>query len=552
MSSDVTPAPVPGSQHGLPLGTVPGFRRLAVDYGTSFERLAPFFAGDPAAPETWTRAIEGVRGQTRDRGGIRRVLEAQLRRREAPPEALAAAARLDEADTVAVVTGQQAGLFGGPLFSLLKAITALKLAHEVTRQHGAPCVAVFWIDAEDHDWDEIRSCTVLGDGLDARTISLPATAATDHTPAGARRLDASVEVALSELETALSHTEFTGPLLDSLRQAYRSGVTMAEAFGRWMDAQLGSHGLIVFDASDPDAKPLVAELFGRELESPGQTAQLAADAGAGLERAGYEAQVTPQPNSVALFRLDGGRHAIKVQDDGRLTWDESTDTSAALAADARARPTAYSPNVLLRPVVQDTLFPTVAYVAGPSELAYLGQLGRVYERFGVARPIMYPRATASLLDAGVARFLRRYTVSFESLQPQDEQALNSLLESQLPARVETSFADATTAVRERLAAVIDAVAAVDPTLQGAGRSTLGRMEKDLGTLHGKVIQAAKRRDDTIRRQFGRAQALSFPRGVLQERGVGFVHFLNLYGPALIDRLVADLPLEPGRHWLLTI
>ncbi len=551
MSSDVTPAVISGSPHGLPLGNVPGFRRLAVDYASSFDRVAPFFAGDPADPAAWTNAIQRVRAHPRDRAGIQHVLETQLRRREAPQEALAAVGRLGSADTVAVVTGQQAGLFGGPLFTLLKAISALKLAAQVTERHETPCVALFWIDSEDHDWDEIRRSTILDGDLGTHTASLPTTAPSDHTPAGMRRLEAPIEGALSDLEAALGATEFTAPLLESLRRAYQPGVTMAEAFGRWLDALLGSHGLIVFDASDPDAKPFVAELFARELEAPGRTSELAADAGDAMKQLGYAAQVTPQPDSVALFRLDTGRQAIKIVDGG-LAWGESTGSSRALADDARAHPARYSPNVLLRPVVQDTLFPTIAYVAGPSELAYLGQLGRVYGHFGVPMPLMCQRATATLLDSGAERFLRRYRLPFESLHAQDEHTLNGLLESQLPASVERSFSDATAAIRERLASVTEAVGAVDPTLQGAAKSTLGRMEKDLGTLHGKVIQAAKRRDETIRRQFARTQALTFPDGLLQERGVGFVYFLNRYGPALIDRLMADLPVAPAQHWLLTI
>jgi uncharacterized protein YllA (UPF0747 family) len=208
--------------------------------------------------------------------------------------------------------------------------------------------------------------------------------------------------------------------------------------------------------------------------------------------------------------------------------------------------------VLLRPIVQDTLFPTVAYVAGPNELAYLGQLRPVYRHFGVPMPMMYPRGSATLLDSAGARFLDRYSVPIASLQAQDESTLNHLLETLLPPEVEQALADAATVIEERLGRVIASVPTIDPTLEGAARSVQGKVAHELQGLHNKVIHAAKRRDETLRRQFTRTRALAFPGGHAQERTIGFVYFLNRYGPGLVDRLIADLPLELGSHWLLTV
>jgi uncharacterized protein YllA (UPF0747 family) len=202
--------------------------------------------------------------------------------------------------------------------------------------------------------------------------------------------------------------------------------------------------------------------------------------------------------------------------------------------------------------VQDVLFPTVAYVAGPNELAYLAQLKGIYEHFAVPMPLLYPRASATLLDSATTRFLTRYQLPLEVLQAQDDSALNKLLESQLPPAVETALREASRAVEEAMGALIQAVPAIDPTLEGAARNTQGRLAHELQNLHNKVIQATKRRDDTLRRQFTRARSLVFPGGQLQERAIGFVTFLNRYGPALVDRLLVDLPLEPGHHWGLVV
>jgi len=162
------------------------------------------------------------------------------------------------------------------------------------------------------------------------------------------------------------------------------------------------------------------------------------------------------------------------------------------------------------------------------------------------------RGTATLADSATLRFLTKYDLPITALRAQDESALNQLLESQLPPTVEQSLTSLSSLVEEQMAAVAAAVPQIDPTLEGAVKSTLGKMQHEVHALHSKVIQAAKRRDDTLRRQFQRAQALTFPQGHPQEREVGFVWFLNRYGPALVDRLMDELPLAMGHHWVLVI
>ena len=392
---------------------------------------------------------------------------------------------------------------------------------------------------------------MLDPSFQPRTITLPKPEGAGERSVATVLLDARVEHSLDELANALGETEFSESLMSSLRAAYRPGIGMADAFARWLETLLGPYGLVIFDSSDPAAKPLVAELFARELAAAGRTATLAKAAGDALAARGHQPQVIPQPDSIALFHLDGARRPIRRQGD-HFVAGESTFTVDALTEQARTSPTLFSPNVLLRPLVQDTLFPTICYVAGPSELAYLGQLRDVYASFGIPMPLIYPRATATLVDSATARFLARYNVPLEQFQPQDESALNRLLESQLPQSVEQAIKDAEDALRRTMERVIEAMPAVDPTLAGAAKTTLAKMEQDLRGLQSKMIQAAKRRDETLRRQFMRAQAQVFPLGHAQERTLGVVYFLNRYGPAVIDRLLTELPLELGQHWIITI
>jgi bacillithiol biosynthesis cysteine-adding enzyme BshC len=529
----------------------PWINRLAADYAFDFSRLADFYAGNPADPAAWRDAISRTQQFDRQRDAVADLLAAQQARRGAPAESVAAAATLRDPRAVAIVTGQQAGLFGGPMFTLLKAISAIRLAERVREQHRVPAVPIFWIDAEDHDWDEVKGCGLLDADLKLVMVAAGDPEGANERSVARIRLDDSVRQVAADLEATLPRTEFTPGLVEQVRRAYQAGTGMADAFGIWLESILGPKGLVVFDSSDVKAKPIVARVFEQEVTHAGRTSSIASEAGAALAARGYHAQVAPHERQPALFHLDGGREPIRARGDEFLIGDTPYSRDALLQC-VRKAPHEFSPNVLLRPLVQDTLFPTICYIAGPSELAYLGQLRGVYAAFGIPMPLMQQRATATLVDSNTMRFLTRHDFPVEALRAQDEGALNQLLESQLPASVEASLEDAARVVAERMEALAEAVPQIDPTLEGATRSTLGRMQDDLKRLHAKIIQAAKRKDETLRRQFKHAQAQAFPDGHPQERTVGFVYFLNKYGSTLVDRLGDELSLDMGTHWVINI
>lgn len=525
--------------------------RLSLDYTFQHDRLARHYAGNPAQPEAWRETIARVQAQPRERERMVAILQAQLTAREAPEQARAAAAKLADPRTVAIVTGQQAGLFGGPLYTLMKALTAARLAADIEAQFGVPCITVFWNHAEDHDWEEVASAWVLDEDLDAHRLTVAGIEGDGHTPVGKVKLTDDITRVLGELESLLPRTEFTEETIAQLRRCYQPGTGMADAFGRLLDQLLGPLGVVVFDGSDPAAKPLASAIFQRELELPTHTRQLATEAGEALMADGYHAQVLAQPDSTALFSMTDGRVPIKFRDGQFFIGDTAVD-GAALQADAAAHPERFSPNVLLRAVVQDTLLPTIAYVAGPSEIAYLGQLKAVYAFHETAMPLIVQRATGTILDSASLRFLARTSLELRTLQAQDEHVLNQWLESQLPPTIEQALHDLEQAIEERIGALLAAVPALDPTLDGAVKSSQGRMAHEVRSLHGKVISAAKRRHETLRRQFAHAQRLAFPGGHPQERTVCLAWYMNRFGPALVPRLYECLPVEGGKHWLLQI
>ncbi|NQW05663.1 MAG: bacillithiol biosynthesis cysteine-adding enzyme BshC [Acidobacteria bacterium] len=534
----------------IDLKRFPWIRPLIAAYSSNFQSVSSLFAGNPAEADAWTSTIARVQQSPRDRAGLHKVLTAQLERRNAHKHARATAARLTDPTTVAIVTGQQAGMFGGPLYTLLKAVTAIRLARKVSATYGISAIPIFWVEAEDHDWDEVKTARVLDAEMALREITLDDLEGAGTHPVSSLMLDDGIGDALAALESSLAQTEFTDDLMARLRTHYRPGQLMGTAFASWIDDLLGRYGLVVFEASDPAAKPLVASLFARELEAPCRTAHHATETGVAMRALGHDPQVEPADDSVALFYLgDTGRQSIKRREEGFATGD-AVRPQADVQQEASEHPERFSPNVLLRPVVQDKLFPTICYVAGPSELAYQAQLGAIYQDFGVEVPLLYPRANATLIDSAAARFLQKYDLPFESLQPHDESALNRLLESQLPPGVEEALHAASDEIRARIEVLKAAMPGIDPTLVGAADTTLEHMQKTLKALHAKIIHASKRKHETLRRQFTRTQSLAFPDGHPQERIVDLAFFLNRYGQALCDRLIEGLPLDMGKHYVV--
>ena len=534
----------------IPFSRLPWIRPLVHAYATDFPSVAPLFPGNPDDAATWRTAVERVGHHPHDRQAIVPILLDQLAARQAPPAAVDAATRLGVPGTVAVVTGQQAGLFGGPLYTLLKALGTIQVARHVRETCGVDAVPVFWVDAEDHDWNEVRTAHLLDRDFAVADVSLDDVPGAGTHPVGRLVLPAEIDAAISQLASHLAPTEYSDALGDMLRRHYRPGVRLTTAFAGLMDELAGVHGLVVFEADDPRAKPLVSHLFTQELARPCGTARDARAGGDAMQRLGHAPQIVPADDVVSLFYLDeSGRRSIRYRDGAFYIGDDRREATA-LVAEAGAHPERFSPNVLLRPLVQDCLFPTVCYVGGPSELAYQVQLHDVSLAFQLQAPILVSRTSATILDSAAVKFLDKQGLPLEALQPQDESALNCLLETLLPPALEATFADLDGAVSARAGQLKTIASSIDPTLSGAVDTTIDRIRETVKSLQGKIVQASKKKDETLRRQFMRTRALAFPAGQPQERLIGIPFFLNRYGSDLPARLLEATPAIPTAHVVL--
>lgn len=453
-----------------------------------------------------------------------------------------------------VITGQQLGLFGGPLYTIYKAATAIRLAREAARKSGRPVVPMFWLADEDHDWDEVRVATILRDG-GHRRIELPAEGT--RQPVGRRTVDEHVGKALDHLEDVLPGTVHTEAVLAALRRCYAPGSTHRDAFARWLATLFHGTGLVLISADEPRLKRLTTPVLRREIEDPQGTFATLLDAGRALDQAGFHQQVTIAPGNLFLLS-DEGRLSLDPLEGGtfRLRGTNRDFTAEDLLDLLESEPELFSPNVVLRPVMEDALLPVIAYVGGPGEIAYYAQLRGVYAAFGVPMPVVYPRAGLTIIEPRVRRALDALGLAIEDIGNGSEEVIEALHRQQAMALDGTGLVEAFAAARQRIeevaSSVRDPVEALDPTLARSAETTRVRLQQDLDSLERKVVRAQKRQHAEIRARLDRIAAHLMPDGRPQERVLSPVHFANRLGLDFAQRLTEVLSLDTSEHQVIEV
>ena len=576
-------------------------------YLSADPRLAPFAAHGGLPTDAAIRAAAAARppddatgasGVFARRADIADALRAQQPRwHDGPvgPSVAAALDRLARPDSLAVVTGQQVSLLGGPLYTPLKALSAVLLARRAEALTGRPTVPVFWMATEDHDADEVDHARIGTTDLRHR-LPVPR-GMRNHGAAGRLVLGGDIAPVVEAAVAALPETPHAAAVAALLRRAYTPGTTLADAFGRLVAGLFDGHGLVILDADDPALKRLAAPMLERAIRSGPALAASVRDAGQRLVSMGFHAQL-PDPTAPGLFHLDDrGRLALDIDAGGETEAisDRSvsaatsarapqTDPSAAtgftirgtvdrftldaLADVARTAPERLSPAAWLRPAMQDALLPTVAYVGGPGEIAYWLQLRGVYDGLGVPMPLVAPRISATLVDDRTRRALVRTGAAggpdaVEDV-PSDADALFARLADHAP-----EIARAFDAADAAIAAAFDALAAPlaslgDSGRAGGGTDALARSRDAARTralaasarLRATARRAERRRQSDLRRDTARVVAMLRPNGALQERAVSALPFAAIYGPRFVADLAAALddalPGVANQHAVVTL
>jgi len=504
------------------------YKPLFLDYLHRYDALSEFFPGDPFENESWAKVARELDAATHPRAAVSRALLDLNRDLGADEAALSSVGALEQG-ALAIVTGQQVGILGGPLYTLYKALSAVRVARSASALLGRPVVPLFWMDADDHDFDEVRHAHLLGPSGELVSVHYEAEGGESRIPVGGRRLGPAIEKVLEDASQTLPASEFKAELLQAL-EAYAPDRSFAEAFGSFLLRLTRGSGLAVVDPSLPALKRLAVDLFRRELTEGEESRERVREATRKLVAAGYHAQASLVDSQLNLSYARPERHPISVEGEGlRLAPDRDLLPPEEIERLLTEEPESFSPNVLLRPVYQDTLLPTLAYIAGPSELAYFAELRGLYSHFGVTMPLVAPRASFTIVERPQARFLKRYEVDLTRFNSDDESLLNEILRRHSPPRLEEDLARANTCIQEITAALERDLAEVDPTLVPTVASTRGKLFFHLKELESKALRAVKRKNETVRTQFLATRTALFPGFVMQERKLSPLVFVNKYG-----------------------
>lgn len=443
-----------------------------------------------------------------------------------------------EGRALAVTTGQQAGLFTGPLYTVHKALTAAALAEALTKAREQRVVPVFWVAGDDHDFAEINHCEVLGvDGRVARIVLRERAPDALMLPAYRESVGREGADALAQLESLLPPSEFRADTLAWLARAYTPERSLAEAYALALAELLGPYGVVVCRGWHPALKTAARPAFLTALRDASRLDQELGSEAAGLLASGREAPVAVG-EGLSLVLLEGrlGRDRLRLDGENRFVTRRGAETITLAEVERllATEPERVSANVLLRPAVEAYVLPTVAYVGGPAEVAYLAQARPVFELIGAPRPARVPRVSGFLVEAKVDKVLERHHLTPEGLGRPEGELSAALARDALPPAAADALASLRASVGERYAALLSEAVAIDRTLEKPVESARNQALAGTQDIEKKLLAHLKRNNQTALQQLARAGEQIFPGGKPQERALTAASFLSRHGRAVLD------------------
>jgi bacillithiol biosynthesis cysteine-adding enzyme BshC len=544
--------------HCLPFSQIPHTTRLFTDFLTYSPKVKPFYPRPPYLSEVlkndWLKEEAASRGyDSSRRQSVATILERQNKSWEASPKTLGNIERLRKG-AAAVVTGQQVGLFGGPMFAIYKAITAVKLAEDATAA-GVDAVPVFWLATYDHDLAEVNHVYIPGADGALQTLTTPS-----HDVPGAQvsavRLGDEILPVVEQAAALLGDNEATR----FLRESYRPGETLGTAFARLYAKLFAEWGVILLDASDGDLHRVAQPIYREAIERAEELESALLKRGEALEAAGYHQQVKVTSSSVLVFTMhNGARTPIHRRGNGGsaefvIGADANAEkiSQAELVGRIDSTPEQFSPNVLLRPIVEDFLLPTLAYTGGAAETAYFAQAGPVYEiLLGHVTPIV-PRYSATLVEPKIQRLLERHGIGMTDVFSGAEGLRRRLAARNLPEDLQAAFDVARKSFDANLASIKEKLAKLDRTLVDAAETSGSKMQHQLEKLQTQAARAEAQKSELVGRHADALSQALYPDKGLQERGIAGIYFVARYGRDLLHQLHDALQPDCHDHQVLEL
>jgi bacillithiol biosynthesis cysteine-adding enzyme BshC len=535
----------------LPFTQIPHTSKLFADFLYSFSKVSAFYPRPPHYTSWLADQSKTIQYDSDRRRQVAAVSSRQNRGWGASEKTLANIAKF-EGGALASVTGQQVGLFGGPLFTIFKVLGAVKLAEQASAQ-GIPTVPIFWLATSDHDLAEINHIFFSGANGEVHCIATP-TKGMEGAPVGGIRFGEEINPIVEQATALLGD----GEISDWLRETYCPGETFGSAFAKFYAKIFADLGVIVLDPDDADLHALAAPIYCSAIDRAADLNDALLQRGKQLTSAGYHEQVNVTPQSTTLFKNENGaRTAIhRARANGTTNGDVFFEVAGRkvsredLLRKIAESPEEFSPNALLRPVVQDSLLPTLAYVGGPAEVAYFAQSAVLYEKLlGRVTPIL-PRFSATIVDAKQAGLLDRYGLSLTGLYAGPESVLRRIAVKALPSGVQAKFDDAQKVFEQSLASIRATVTALDSTLTDASDRAERKIRYQLQRLRQRAAMAEARRNEILSRHAALLSNTLYPDKVPQERQLAAAQFLSRQGLGLLTGVLENVQPDCVDHQIL--
>ncbi len=515
---------------------LPGTSRLFADFTYHPDRVSSYYPWATSGGGAYEQAAQQINFPDERRA----ALVAALREQNGDSELLE---RLSRPGTVAVVTGQQVGFLSGPAYTIYKALTAVRLAERLTAK-GIDAVPVFWLATEDHDFAEVNHAWVYnGDHHPARldSIASPET----NQPVGGIVLG---DFAWDQLKSALGGLPFAGDVVQQAAEAYAPGVTLGQAFRRLVSGILGEQRMLYLDPLAESIRSLAAPLLQEAVRAEPELKQKLLARNKELAAAGYHAQVHVDAQTSLVFLLENGhRQSLRRQNGNYLAAGRILS-----AADIASRPEHLSPNALLRPVVQDYILPTVAYVGGPAELAYLAQSQVIYGELLGRQPVVLHRTGFTVLDSRSRKLLERYGLCLPDFF-HGEEALRAKIAAKLvPPTLQALVAETRDTATGAIVKLSEELERFDPTLAKAASRSRRKMEHQVRKIERKVARQILLRDEMASRNAASLNGLLYPHKHLQERLYSILPLLAEHGPDFASRMYEYVQLDCPDHQMVTV
>ncbi len=453
-----------------------------------------------------------------------------------------------------VVTGHQICFLGGPLLVLYKAFTVSKLAAKLSSKLDMSVVPVFWMATDDHDFEEINHVYLPDQNGKLSKIEYAPSGLIPGQPVSELVLEEEID-GFREAALGAMPAESNGrPLVSSLVDLYRKGERASTAFAKTLRLLCPDKSLILFDPSDSQAKELSAPIFRQEILSGEDTRRAIVSASESLVQTGYHQQVVRDHDSLNLFYVAGARRKIKIAD-GRLEIADFGDrrTREELAAEVDSDPSRFSPNVLLRLIVQSRLFPAVGYVGGPAEVAYFAQAKGLFDLFGVTPPVVHMRLSATLVEQWCRRLIEKHSIELGRLArfTDREEYLTEILRTQFPDEHGKSLSETRSRIMKEMESIGLRISA-DKDLIRTLEQTRKKIDFELKSFEEKAFKSHRKANDDFTRKYRLMADALFPEQSLQERHYNLLHFLNKYGQSVLEKIRDNLDIDVTEHQVIAL